>query len=466
MAVTSGFFNSVNGDRKYNAEQISALFNSIINDGVFSNVGTAFSVKANTGNSVTVGIGRAWFNSTWLDNDALLSLTLEASELALDRIDAVVIEIDRTEDVRNGSIKVIKGTPASAAKNPEMIATQYVHQYPLAYIRRQRGSSSITQSDITNAVGTSSCPYITGILQVQNIDNIVDKWETQWWDWVDEQQSDFSEWFASLKAVLEDDVATALATRITDMESKVALISGSGGTAHRRIFRGKYLGSAVTPEQSRAISSGTFTDLYVGDYWEASDGIKWRIADFDYWYKFGDTPCNTHHVVIVPDKPLYTAPMNATTTTVGGYVNSSMRKAALTHVGLNIIERSMFSGASLQYREFLITVTEHGFPSEGAWMSTSLELMNEYMVYGAPFYNTANGGTTVPKLYNNSGRQLALFELAPKYIIGDVEGSRASYWLRDIVSDTRFAQVTSYGPINEVNASATSGVRPAFGFVG
>lgn len=246
MAVTSGFFNSLNGDRKYNAEQMSAIFDGVINDGVFSSIGTAFTVSANNGNTVNVGIGRAWFNSTWIYNDAILPVGFEDSELVLDRIDALVIEIDRSNEVRNGSIKAVKGTAASSPKRPTMVSTDYVHQYPLAYILRKAGSSEITQANITSMIGTSSCPYITGILQVQNIDNIVAQWKAQWVEWfafetgkttaeasaIVEQWSqwyenyttsssaDFNRWFESLQAILDGDTATKLANETLKLSEK------------------------------------------------------------------------------------------------------------------------------------------------------------------------------------------------------------------------------------------------------
>jgi hypothetical protein len=192
MSVTSGFFNSIDGDRRYNAEQMSSIFDGIINDGVFANIGTAFAVKADVGNTIIVGIGRAWFNSTWLLNDSILPLTADDSEILLDRIDAVVIEIDHSESVREGSIKIVKGTPSSNPQRPTMIHTSDVNQYPLAYIYRKANSSSIIQADITNMVGTSSTPYITGILQVQNIDNIVAQWENQWTTFYNEETSDMT----------------------------------------------------------------------------------------------------------------------------------------------------------------------------------------------------------------------------------------------------------------------------------
>ena len=183
MSVTSGFFNSINHDRRYNASQMSAIFDGIINDGVFANIGVAFAVTAVNGVEINIGKGRAWFNSAWIYNDAPLPKTLDISEVVLDRIDAVVIEVDHNENVRLGDIKIVKGTPSSSPKRPVMAAEQHKHQYPLAYIYRKAGSTTVTQANITSMIGTSECPYITGILQVQNIDNIVAQWGAQWIEW-------------------------------------------------------------------------------------------------------------------------------------------------------------------------------------------------------------------------------------------------------------------------------------------
>lgn len=240
MSVTSGFFNSLNGDRRYNAEQMSAIFDGIINDGVFANIGTSFGVQVDSGNIITVGIGRAWFNSTWLFNDAILPIMADGSEVLLDRYDAVVIEINHSDSVRAGNIKIVKGTPSSTPQYPTMIHTVDVNQYPLAYIYRKAGAASITQANITSMIGTSSCPYITGILQVQNIDNIVAQWGDQWaqWfteqtyasnnqmtSWIDQKQMEFNTWFGNLQAILDGDVAAKLAEDILELQNRFGVLA-------------------------------------------------------------------------------------------------------------------------------------------------------------------------------------------------------------------------------------------------
>lgn len=175
MALTSGFYNSVNGDRKYNAEQLSSIFDGLINDGILYNVGNRFNITALNGNNVQVGSGRAWFNHTWIYNDSNYTISLEASSALLNRIDAIVLEINRNQDIRSSQIIVIKGEESSSPSNPNLIKNEYQNQYPLAYIYRKANSSSITQEDITIKVGTEECPYVTGILPVEDIDKFIEE---------------------------------------------------------------------------------------------------------------------------------------------------------------------------------------------------------------------------------------------------------------------------------------------------
>jgi len=188
--VTYGFYNSKNGDRKYDAIQMSSIFDGIIRDGILQHYGTAMVVKESEGMMVNVGIGRAWFNHTWTLNDALLPLTVPISEVLLNRIDAVVLEVDSREAVRANSIKIFKGPPASSPKNPTLVKTNDRWQYPLAYIRVNAGVTSIRQANITNCVGTSACPFVTAPLEKMSIDALVAQWGDQWKAFYGAQTSD------------------------------------------------------------------------------------------------------------------------------------------------------------------------------------------------------------------------------------------------------------------------------------
>lgn len=216
MSVSSGFFNSLNGDRKYNAAQMSAIFDGLIIDGVFASIGTAFAVKAAGGLTVNVGIGKAWFDHTWTVNDSILPMTAPEAEVLLDRIDAVVLEVNGMESVRNNTIKFVKGNPSSAPSRPTLTNEGNVHQYPLCYIYRKYGTAVINQADITPMVGTESTPFVTGILQTISLDELLGKWQDELDrftdarskevdDWIDQEESDFTAWFNKMKADLQQE---------------------------------------------------------------------------------------------------------------------------------------------------------------------------------------------------------------------------------------------------------------------
>ena len=216
MSVSSGFFNSLNGDRKYNAAQMSAIFDGLIIDGVFASIGTAFAVKAAGGLTVNVGVGKAWFDHTWTVNDSILPMTAPEAEVLLDRIDAVVLEVNGMESVRENTIKFVKGNPSSAPSRPTLTNEGNVHQYPLCYIYRKYGTAVINQADITPMVGTESTPFVTGILQTVSLNELLGKWQDELDrftdarsqevdDWIAQEESDFTAWFNKMKADLQQE---------------------------------------------------------------------------------------------------------------------------------------------------------------------------------------------------------------------------------------------------------------------
>lgn len=242
--------------------------------------------------------------------------------------------------------------------------------------------------------------------------------------------------------------------KILASNAALSALSLNAAYVRRNIFRGKNLGGSLTSTQKSAIQLGTFENLWLGDYWEIG-GVKYRIADFDYWFNCGDNKFTTHHLVIVPDTSLGTAKMNDTSVTTGGYISSQMYTTNMESAKTTIT--NAFSSAVLTHREFLINAVTSGYPSAGAWTNSSVELMNEPMVYGSYIYTPGNDGTIDVKRYTCSHTQLALFRAAPSFIL-----TEGGYWLRDVVSGLHFARVDSYGGATSSGAANTYGIRPAF----
>lgn len=237
----------------------------------------------------------------------------------------------------------------------------------------------------------------------------------------------------------------------TDIDS-VRNVLTDGAAAHNCIYRGKNLGTSVTAAQYAAISSGKFTDLYIGDYW-VINGVIYRIAAFDYYYNCGDTNFTKHHVVLVPDTSLYKAQMNTSNVTTGGYTGSSMYKSNLAQAKTTI--KAAFGSAHvLTKRELLTNAVNGNTPSGWAWFDSDVELMNEVQVYGSVAwgahdgngYNVASGDGQFP---------LFMFDRTKLH-------NREDYWLRDVSSAPFFSFVSSYGYAYATAASLPFGVRPAF----
>ena len=239
----------------------------------------------------------------------------------------------------------------------------------------------------------------------------------------------------------------SLKTRLND------IVGYDHAAAHNAIYRGKYLGTQFTAEMSANIKNGTFKDLYCGDYL-VINGTTYRFMDLDYLYKTGDTSLETHHILVVPDAPMYNHVMNDTNTTEGGYVGSKMYTSGLDQA-LAKVKADFGEAHIVTYRNLLVNATSNGVPSSWSWYSRQIDLMNEEMVYGTRAWSqaTQNGYST-----GTNKSQLAAF----KHNHSLISSCRTWYWLRAVRSSTDFCGVYGHGTADNYGASFACGVRPCF----
>ena len=239
----------------------------------------------------------------------------------------------------------------------------------------------------------------------------------------------------------------SLKTRLND------IVGYDNAAAHNSIYRGKNLGTQFTAEMSANIKNGTFKDLYCGDYL-VINGTTYRFMDLDYLYKTGDTSLETHHILVVPDAPMYNHVMNDTNTTEGGYVGSKMYTSGLDQA-LAKIKADFGESHIVTYRNLLVNTVSNGVPSNWAWYSRQIDLMNEEMVYGTRAWSqaTQNGYNT-----GTNKSQLAAF----KHNHSLISSCRSWYWLRAVRSSAFFCCVFGDGDAGAGGASSAGGVRPCF----
>ena len=225
--------------------------------------------------------------------------------------------------------------------------------------------------------------------------------------------------------------------------------------SHRMIYRGKNLGTSFTTEQSQAVQNGTFTDMYVGDYW-VINGRTRRIGDIDYFIHCGDNVDLGHHLLMVDDGVDLIADgstthfMNDTDTTAGGFKGSKMWQSTIPNQILPDITTA-FGNHLLKHRECISNAVTDGVPTGAEWVDTIYNIFNEAMYYGTTINGANNAGAG---LYNVgcSKNQIKLFMLDQSSM-----NRRSTIWLRDVVSASVLAHVDINGLAHRYAASTTWG---------
>lgn len=230
----SSFFNSVNGDRKYKAEDFANFFNSLVTNGVFPNPSSNVQVLANNNMTVTIKVGKAWINGYCYYNDSDFVLPISVADGVLNRIDRVVLRLDTAGRAIKAVIK--KGVFASTPIAKDLQRDADGFELGLADIYIGKGVTSISQVNITDLrMNTSLCGWVNSLIQADTtaIFNQFQAWyntqtakyqtdmdstENQYKsDMVSKEQefiNQFNTWFNSVKGILGTDVAGNLQNEI------------------------------------------------------------------------------------------------------------------------------------------------------------------------------------------------------------------------------------------------------------
>lgn len=226
MSITSGFYNSINEDRLYNADEMSGLFEGLISDGVFQNIGSAFSVRLESGTrNVRVAPGRAWIKGRWLYNSSVYSVAIPNAPISPNqsRIDAVALKINTSTAVRGGDIVVVQGTASANPSKPNLLPTTSIGYLPIAYITSKGGTTSIGIDDVEFVVGTSECPFIIAPMVKLDINDYLALWKDK-----------FQEWMEDLVDMLDGNQAAQLAARILNLENRITPVDHGGSGADNK----------------------------------------------------------------------------------------------------------------------------------------------------------------------------------------------------------------------------------------
>lgn len=215
MAITSGFFNSVNGDRLYNAEQMTLYFEGLISNGIYEDVGEKFHVTAGEGMSVIVGTGRAMIKSRWVKNDTPITLQVDAADTALNRYDAIFLRYNA--NTREIGLVLVKGEySAGVPDTPHCIRTNDIYDLQLAVVKVMKNTAAITQDMIVDFRMSSLCGFVTGLINQVDTSTLYNQWQTAYENYFNSttaafdayfeaKKEEYETWFASLTQELRVD---------------------------------------------------------------------------------------------------------------------------------------------------------------------------------------------------------------------------------------------------------------------
>jgi hypothetical protein len=167
MALESGFFNSANGDRLYNAEDISRYFENILSSGIFKRIVDCFKVSASSGMTLTVAPGAGLIDCHWFRARAAEILTVPTANAVLPRFDIVVARLDLSDSVRSISLMVVPGMPGDNPAAPEPIRTANIYDLVLALVYVPAGASEIVDANLTDVRSNSwYCGYVRHLVDI------------------------------------------------------------------------------------------------------------------------------------------------------------------------------------------------------------------------------------------------------------------------------------------------------------
>lgn len=205
--VQCGFFDSVNKDRLYSAEQMNRPYKRVITNGVFATPqGTASTdlqvLSAGDGMKIVVKNGEGLFADKWFENPSDLTIAVPNNTGIVPRRDSVIVQVDTRSSGRIGAIVYREGTPASSPVPPNIGTVDNVKEYRIANIYVAAGATAINQDAIVDLRGSSECPWVTSLIQQVDTSTLYAQWQTAYQKYYDDETEAFNAFMESLTGQL------------------------------------------------------------------------------------------------------------------------------------------------------------------------------------------------------------------------------------------------------------------------
>lgn len=220
--VTSGFYDSVDKDRLYSADQMNMPYKRIICEGVFATpegtASTDFQVMALSDMNVKVCAGNAMLGEKWLELEADQNITISGNSSANPRIDSIILRVDRNMAGRKAQIAYRQGTAASTPTAPALDTSTNIYEIRLANIEVASNAYAITQSMITDMRGSAECPWITSLIYQVDTSTLFEQWRAAYEEAFERNETQWQEFFEQLTQELT--LQTSIVTQTGSLTTK------------------------------------------------------------------------------------------------------------------------------------------------------------------------------------------------------------------------------------------------------
>ena len=202
----SGFFASINGDRKYKSDLIATFFSKLFTNGVFNN---ELQVQANDDMTVTLKSGTAFINGYFYNNTVDKVINISLSDTEQSRIDSIVLRFSKEN--RQIIADVLEGSYADNPVAPELTRNSNIYELRLCNISVNKQADSITTSMIEDCrFNSTDCGQVISAVQQLDTTEIFAQY-----------QAAFDALFEQMEGILSGDAAGELLVEINDIKSNM-----------------------------------------------------------------------------------------------------------------------------------------------------------------------------------------------------------------------------------------------------
>lgn len=202
----SGFFASINGDRKYKSDLIATFFSKLFTNGVFNN---ELQVQANDDMTVTLKSGTAFINGYFYNNPVDKVINISLSDTEQSRIDSIVLRFSKEN--RQIIADVLEGLYADNPVVPELTRNSNIYELRLCNISVNKQADSITTSMIEDCrFNSTDCGQVISAVQQLDTTEIFAQY-----------QAAFDALFEQMEGILSGDAAGELLVEINDIKSNM-----------------------------------------------------------------------------------------------------------------------------------------------------------------------------------------------------------------------------------------------------